>query len=57
MYTIEITSDNGISKAYLIHKFPFDDETKSILKGFKQHADFSILLEEIKGWNKYLNQN
>lgn len=51
MYTIELSRLNGISKAILLLKDEFEHKTE---QDFKQHADFSILLQEIKSWNKYL---
>lgn len=55
MYTILHTSLNGIYKATLYLKYPFEKEPTE--EDFKMHADFSILLEEIKEWNKYLKLN
>lgn len=51
MYTIELKHKNGISKATLHLEDEFEHKTE---QDFKQHADFSILLQEIKSWNKYL---
>lgn len=55
MYTIIHTSLNGIYKATLYFEFPGDKEPTE--KECKVHADFAMLLEEIKSWNKYLKTN
>lgn len=55
MYTIQHTSFNGIYKATLYFKFPWDELQEE--KECKANADFSVLLDEIKSWNKYLKLN
>ena len=55
MYTIELKHGNGITQATLYIKYPFEKYRTE--EDFKQHADFFILLDEIKGWYKYLKLN
>ena len=55
MYTIEIDQQDMINSATLFFQYPFED--RKTISQLKQHADLSVLLNEIKCWDKFLKLN